>query len=52
MNEVLRGPKVQALFARLTLHAVASTPAEAASFIRRETQVWGDVIKQAGIKPH
>ena len=52
VNEVLRGPKVQALFARLTLHAAARTPAEAASFIRRETQVWGDVIKQAGIKPH
>jgi tripartite-type tricarboxylate transporter receptor subunit TctC len=49
INEVLRSPELQAHFATLNLQAVGGTPAEAGAFIKRETQVWGDVIKEAGV---
>jgi len=32
--------------------AMPASPAQAAAFIDKETKVWGDVIRQAGIKPH
>jgi len=49
INEVLRNPELQAHFATLNLQAVGGTPAEAGAFIKRETQVWGEVIKEAGV---
>ena len=49
INEVLRNPELQAHFATLNLQAVGGTPAEAGAFIKKETQVWGKVIKEAGV---
>ena len=49
INEVLRSPELQAHFATLNLQAVGGTPAEAGAFIKKETQVWGEVIKEAGV---
>jgi tripartite-type tricarboxylate transporter receptor subunit TctC len=52
INEVLQAPEVQAHFAKLNLHAAGGTPAEAAAFIKKETKVWGDVIKEAHVPAH
>jgi tripartite-type tricarboxylate transporter receptor subunit TctC len=52
INEVLRQPDVQAHFAKVNLHAAGGSPAEAAAFIKRETQVWGEVIRQAHVPAH
>jgi tripartite-type tricarboxylate transporter receptor subunit TctC len=52
INEVLKSPDVQEKFSKLTLHAAGGTPAEAKSFIAKETQVWGDVIKEAHVPAH
>lgn len=52
INDVLRSPEVRRHFAEINLEPMAGTPADAAAFIKRETRVWGDVIRQAGIKPH
>ena len=49
VNEVLASPEAQAHFARINLHAAGGTPAQAAAFIKRETQVWGGVIKAANV---
>ncbi len=52
INEVLQGSEVQAHFAKLNMHAAGGSPAEAAAFIKKETAVWGDVIKEAHIPTH
>jgi tripartite-type tricarboxylate transporter receptor subunit TctC len=52
INEVLHGPVAEDHFGKLNLHPASGTPAEATAFIRKETDVWGAVIKQAGIQPH
>lgn len=52
VNEVLKSPEGQAHFAKLNLHAAGGTPAEAAAFIKTETKVWGDVIKEAHVPAH
>jgi tripartite-type tricarboxylate transporter receptor subunit TctC len=52
VDEVLKSPDVQEKFAKLTLHAAGGTPAEAKAFIKKETQVWGDVIKEAHVPAH
>ena len=49
INEVLKSPEAQAHFAKINLHAAGGTPAEAAAFIKKETQVWGEVIKEAHV---
>ncbi|MEP7031927.1 MAG: tripartite tricarboxylate transporter substrate binding protein [Pseudolabrys sp.] len=49
INEVMRGAQVQAHFAEFNLRTIGGTPADAAAFIKRETKVWGDVIKAAGV---
>src|SRR5476651_1375844 len=49
INDVLHSPEAQAHFAAINLHAAGGSAAEAAAFIRRETQVWGEVIKTAGV---
>jgi tripartite-type tricarboxylate transporter receptor subunit TctC len=49
VNDVLKSPETQAHFARVNLHAAGGTPAEAKAFITKETQVWGEVIKEANV---
>ena len=49
IDEVLHGPELAKHFAEINLQPVGGTPAEAAAFIKKETQVWGDVIKAAGV---
>ena len=43
---------MQAHFAKLNMHAAGGSPAEAAAFIKKETTVWGNVIKEARIPTH
>ncbi len=52
INDVLKSPDVQAKFAKINLHAAGGTPAEAKAFIVKETQVWGEVIKEAHVPAH
>ena len=52
INEVLNSPDVQDKFSKLNLHAAGGTPAQAAAFIKKETQVWGEVIKEAHVPAH
>src|SRR5476651_2683896 len=49
INEVLKSPEAEKHFAAINLHSAGGSPAEASAFIRRETQVWGEVIKTAGV---
>jgi len=46
---VLNSPEAQAHFAKINLHAAGGTPAEAKTFLKKETQVWGEVIKEAHV---
>jgi len=46
---VLASPEAQSHFSKINLHAAGGTPAEAKAFITKETQVWGEVIKAAGV---
>jgi tripartite-type tricarboxylate transporter receptor subunit TctC len=50
VNEVLHGPQAQDHFAKINLRAASGTPAEAAAFIKKETEVWGGVIKDAHVE--
>ena len=52
INDVLNSPDVRDRFAKLNLHAAGGTPAHAAAFIKNETQVWGEVIKEAHVPAH
>jgi len=52
VNDVLNSPEGTAHFAKLNLSAVGGTPAEAAAFIKSQTKVWGDVIKEAHVPAH
>lgn len=52
VNEVLNSPEGKAHFAKLNLYAAGGTPADAAAFIKSETKVWGDVIKEAQVPAH
>ncbi|MBI3703427.1 MAG: tripartite tricarboxylate transporter substrate binding protein [Rhizobiales bacterium] len=52
VNEALRSPEAQAHFAKINLHAAGGTPAEAKTFIQKETVVWGNVIKEAKVPAH
>jgi tripartite-type tricarboxylate transporter receptor subunit TctC len=52
INEVLQSPEAQAHFEKINLHAAGGSPAEAKAFITKETQVWGEVIKTAGVPAH
>ena len=46
---MLKSPEAQAHFAAINLRAAGGSAAEAKAFITKETQVWGDVIKAAGV---
>jgi tripartite-type tricarboxylate transporter receptor subunit TctC len=50
VNEALQSREAQDHFARISLRAAGGSPAEAAAFIRKETEVWGGVIKDARIE--
>jgi tripartite-type tricarboxylate transporter receptor subunit TctC len=52
IDEVLREPDVEARFAQLNLHAAGGSPAEAAAFIKAQTRLWGEVIRQAHVPAH
>ncbi len=52
INEVLKEPELRDHFAKLTLQAAGGSPAEAKAFITKETQTWGNVIKEAQIPAH
>jgi tripartite-type tricarboxylate transporter receptor subunit TctC len=52
VNEVLHSPETQEHFAKINLHAAGGSPAEAAAFIKKETEVWGRVIKDANVEAH
>ena len=52
VNEVLKSAAAQDHFAKINLHAAGGTPAEAAAFIKKETEVWGGVIKDANVEAH
>jgi tripartite-type tricarboxylate transporter receptor subunit TctC len=48
---ILQQPEIRAKLIQLEFEVVASTPAEFAQWIRTDTQLWGKVIKSAGVKP-
>jgi len=50
VNEVLQSPQAQDHFEKINLRAAGGSPAEAAAFIKKETEVWGAVIKDAGVE--
>ncbi len=52
VNEVLKSAAAQDYFAKINLHAAGGSPAEAAAFIKKETEVWGGVIKDAHVEAH
>jgi tripartite-type tricarboxylate transporter receptor subunit TctC len=52
VNEVLKSPEVQDHFAKINLHPAGGSPTEAKAFIRKETEVWGRVIKDAHVEAH
>jgi tripartite-type tricarboxylate transporter receptor subunit TctC len=50
MNEVLKQPDVQARFKTLNIEYRHTTPDEFRSFVTAETERWGKVVRDAGIK--
>ena len=52
IDEVLHEPATLELFAKVNLHAAGGSTAEAAAFIKEQTQLWGDVIKEAHVPAH
>jgi tripartite-type tricarboxylate transporter receptor subunit TctC len=52
INEVLHEPDVQSRFTKLNLTAANGSPAEAATFIKEQTKLWGEVIKEAHVPMH
>ena len=52
INDVLNSPEAQAHFEKINLHAAGGTTAEAKAFLKKEAQIWGNVIKQAQVPAH
>jgi tripartite-type tricarboxylate transporter receptor subunit TctC len=52
INEVLHDGDLQARFGKLNLTAAGGSPADARAFIKEETQLWGEVIKEAHVPMH
>jgi tripartite-type tricarboxylate transporter receptor subunit TctC len=50
-NSAIRSSDVLDRFRELSINPGGGTPAEAAAFIKAETARWGQVIRDAGIKP-
>ncbi|GAA0602922.1 tripartite tricarboxylate transporter substrate binding protein [Craurococcus roseus] len=51
VREALAVPAVKERMAQAGADAASSTPAELAALMRRETERWGKVVKDAGISP-
>ena len=49
---MLQSPAAQDHFAKINLRAAGGTPAQAAAFIKKETEVWGGVIRDANVEAH
>ena len=50
LTKALKAPEVQAAYGQQGMETIASTQAEAAAHIARETEVWKKVIADAGIR--
>jgi len=50
-NAAMRDPVLLERFKELSISAGGGTPAEIAAFVKEETERWGNVIREAGIKP-
>ncbi len=50
LTKALKVPEVQAAYAQQGMETLASTQAEAAAHITRETEIWKKVIADAGIR--
>jgi tripartite-type tricarboxylate transporter receptor subunit TctC len=50
LNEVLRQPDIVARFKSLNIDFKENTPDEFRSFVATETEKWGKVVREAGIK--
>jgi tripartite-type tricarboxylate transporter receptor subunit TctC len=50
LNEVLRQPDVIERFKSLNIDFKTNTPAEFRTFVAAETEKWGKVVRDAGIK--
>jgi tripartite-type tricarboxylate transporter receptor subunit TctC len=50
MVQALKSPELQEAFAKLAAEPVGSSPEEFAAFIRRETDKWAEIIRNASIK--
>lgn len=49
VQEIYRKPEVQKEFADRGVEAVASTPEQLAALIKRDTQLWGQVVKEGKV---
>lgn len=49
--KAMNAPEIRGKLAQVALDVATSTPAEAAKFVRAEYEKWGQVIRDAGIKP-
>ena len=52
VNAALQSEQVKALFAKVNLHPEGGSAEHAATFIKEETKLWDNVIKQAHIPTH
>ena len=50
LNEVLRQPDIVARFKSLNIDFKENTPEEFRTFVATETEKWGKVVREAGIK--
>ena len=50
LNEVLKQPDIKARLQQLNIDARANTPDEFRAFVAAETEKWGKVVRDAGIK--
>ncbi len=51
LNAAIRDPAVAERLAGLNVETAANTPAEFAAFLSAETERWGRLVREAGIKP-
>jgi tripartite-type tricarboxylate transporter receptor subunit TctC len=51
LNAAIRDPAVQERLGGLNVETAPNTPAEFAAFLRAETDKWGRLVREAGIKP-
>jgi tripartite-type tricarboxylate transporter receptor subunit TctC len=52
VNKAMQDPDLLARYKQLNLRPAGGTPAQMAAFLKEETKKWGNVIREAGIKPH